>query len=161
MKATVIMLILALSTFINLNSQIPSLSFYDLENNYVELTDLKGENLTVIDFWATWCKPCHIAIPELNEMYHDYNERGVNIIGINIDSPRNQSKVRPFSRSRGIDYPVLLDTDQDAMQEMNVVVVPTLMIFNDKGEQVFSHEGFRPGDQDYIRSAIEKHLEKQ
>lgn len=144
---------------ITLQGQISNVSLYTIDNEYVRLDDLKGEKLTIIDFWATWCKPCLIAIPELNEMYDKYKDQGVNIVGVNIDSPRNQSKVRPFAKSRGIDYPVVLDPDQEAMNEMNVVVFPTLMIFNKEGEMLYSHEGFRPGDQEIIREEIDKHLE--
>lgn len=160
MKKLVILFFLILPAGDAFN-QIPDISLYNLENNYVTLSELQGENLTVIDFWATWCKPCLIAIPELSDIYEDFKASGVNFIGVNIDSPRNQSKVRPFSNSRGINYPVLLDPDQEAMQEMNVVVVPTLIIFNEQGEMVYSHEGFKPGDQEIIRSEIKKHLKNK
>ena len=81
----------------------------DTENEPVSYSDLKGDKLTVIDFWATWCQPCVSSIPKLVEIRSDYMDKGVAFIGISVDSPRNLSKVKPFSHSLGIDYPVLLD----------------------------------------------------
>lgn len=139
-------------------AQLPDLYLYDMNNQFQSLSEMSGEKLTVIDFWATWCKPCLLSIPELIKLNDEFKDKGVNFVGINIDSPRNQSKIKPFSNSSGINYPVLLDPDQEAMKEMNVVFVPTLLIYNQKGEMVFSHEGFKPGDQDAIRDAINNHL---
>lgn len=155
------MLGLLLSWFMVSGAQLPDISLNNIRNEFVNLPELQGEKLTVIDFWATWCKPCLIAIPELNKLYEEYSDHGVNFIGINIDSPRNQSKVRPFASARGISYDVLLDPDQEAMQVMNVVVVPTLLIYNASGEKVFSHEGFKPGDRTAISDAIEQNLDNE
>ena len=71
----------------------------------------KGEVLTVIDFWATWCKPCVNSIPKLVALSQNYNPEVVSFIGISIDSPRNLSKVKPFADAVGISYPVLLNTN--------------------------------------------------
>lgn len=158
MKTIIFLLLLSPITLFPVSTQIPDVSLYNLDNEYVNLSELKGEKLTIIDFWATWCKPCLIAIPELNKLYEKYNGQGVNFIGINIDSPRNQSKVRPFARSRGLQYDLLMDPDQQAMRELNVVVVPTMLIFNAEGDLVFTHEGFKPGDQELILQEMEKNL---
>ncbi len=156
MKKTVIAFFLFAATPVV--AQLPDLYLYDMNNQFQSLPDRSGEKLTVVDFWATWCKPCLLSIPELIKLNNEYRDKGVNFIGINIDSPRNQSKIKPFSNSSGINYPVLLDPDQEAMKEMNVVFVPTLLIYNSDGEVVFSHEGFKPGDQDVIRDELNKHL---
>jgi peroxiredoxin len=153
--------IIFFSGFYALNAQMPDVSLYNIKNEYVNIRELQGQELTLVDFWATWCKPCIIAIPELNKIYTDFKNEGISLIGVNIDSPRNQSKVRPFANARGMDYPVLLDPDQEMMKLMNVVVVPTLIIFNSSGEQVFSHEGFKPGDQQVLRDKINELLNDQ
>jgi len=145
---------------LKLFSQLPDYSLLDMNNNYTEIKELAGENLTIVDFWATWCKPCLTAIPELVKIQEDYAEQGVQVIGISIDSPRNQSKVLPFAISRGINYPVLLDPDQEAMSDMNAYVVPTMIIYNKEGKVVFSHEGFKPGDEIIVRNKIDQLLKK-
>lgn len=152
--------LLIFSVFISLSgwAQFPDIEAKDIDQNWVSLKDFKGEKLTVIDFWATWCKPCVAAIPKLNSIYGDFSEKGVGFIGVNVDGPRNLSKVKPFATSMNIKYPMVLDPDQDLVNRFNVTVFPTLIVLNEKGKEVFVHEGFNPGDEKLIREKLQKLL---
>jgi len=141
------------------NAQEPYFRLKDLSNQWKEYGDLKGNKLTVVDFWATWCQPCVQSIPLLNEMALRYADRGVGFIGVSIDGPRNQSKVAPFIQSMGVSYPVLRDINSELMSELNVTAVPTLLIYDSSGKLVHIHEGYRPGDEVSIAEAIESFLE--
>ena len=141
-----------------LYSQEPVFELKDIDNSLVSYSELKGEKLTVIDFWATWCPPCKRSIPEINELFLEFKDQGVNFIGISIDGPRNQSKLKPFVNSMSLDYTVLRDINSEVMSDMNITSVPTLLVFNSSGELVFLHEGFHPGDKKFIRSEIQKNL---
>jgi cytochrome c biogenesis protein CcmG/thiol:disulfide interchange protein DsbE len=99
-----------------------------------------------------------MSIPELNELYLEFCDQGVNFVGISIDGPRNQSKLKPFVNSLGVKYTVLLDINSEVASDFNVSSVPTLIIFDSEGEIVFLHEGFRPGDDILIKEQIEKYL---
>ncbi len=132
--------------------------FKDIENNTRTYNELKGEKLTLIDFWATWCGPCNKAIPELNKIYALYKNKGVEIIGINCDGPRSVSKVGPLSKSLKMQYPVLIDINSELKTELNIMGLPTLIIVNTKGKIVWIHEGFVSGDEEIIISEIEKLL---
>lgn len=142
------------------SAQIPDLQVKDLKQNQNSLEELKGEKLTVVDFWATWCKPCVTAIPKLNEIYADFEDRGVALIGVNVDGPRNQAKVKPLVRSLNVEYPILLDPDQELVNELNVSAFPTLLVFNSKGKELYVHEGFVPGDEELIKKKLEELLAK-
>jgi len=135
-------------------SQEPYFELQDLNNNWLNYTEVKGERLTIIDFWATWCQPCVRSIPELNQIYREYSPSGVNLIGISVDGPRNQSKLKPFVSSLGVEYTILRDVNSEVMKEMNVISVPTLLILDETGELLFIHEGFRPGDEKILREKI-------
>jgi thiol-disulfide isomerase/thioredoxin len=128
------------------------------EGQVKKYSELKGEELTVVDFWATWCKPCVNSIPKLVEISDEYSEKGVKFIGISIDSPRNLSKIRPFAESIGINYPVLLDLDQEVLRDFNVSVIPTLTVIDKNNEIVYMHEGFAPGDESEIRKELDRLL---
>ena len=134
-------------------------SLKDLDHKTVSLSDIQGTNLTVIDFWATWCQPCIRSLPRLVEMSKEFESSGVQFVGISIDSPRNISKIKPFSRTMGIQYPVLLDPSGELMGELNVLAIPTLLIVDSDMNIVYTHEGFNAGDEDLIREEIEKYLE--
>lgn len=139
-------------------AQEPDFRLRDLDNQWKEYSDLKGEELTVIDFWATWCQPCIRSIPLLNDLAREFESMGVNFIGVSIDGPRNQSKIQPFIQSMGVEYPVIRDIDSELMSDLSVTAVPTLLMYDSKGDLLFFHEGFRPGDEDIVRSHIEEHL---
>lgn len=141
-------------------AQLPNINVRDLDKNWISLPEMKGEKLTIVDFWATWCKPCVLAIPKLNEIYQDYSGRGVNFVSVNVDGPRNQAKVKPFAKAMGVSYPILLDPNQELVNELNVSAYPTLIVFNSKGKEVFVHEGFNLGDEKIIREELEKLLEQ-
>lgn len=130
----------------------------DINNTYQSFEDLKGEKLTLIDFWATWCKPCMKAIPELKKIHKKYQSKGVEIIGISCDGPRSVSKVGPLSKSLGITYPVLMDIDAEIKTNLNLTAFPSLVFVNPKGEIVWVHEGYASGDDIVIRKELEKYL---
>ena len=142
------------------SAKIPEFKLTDLKNRRVSFSDVKGERLTIIDFWATWCKPCVRAIPNLVELQKDYMDRGVQVIGINVDSPRNTPKVKPFVRSLGVNYPILLDINGELSQQLQVSVLPTLFIADAEREIVFIHQGYRPGDDKILIEKINSLLKK-
>lgn len=153
-------LLLFLFTSVSAGPKVHNFSLKNLDNRTTSYEDLKGEKLTVIDFWATWCKPCIKSIPKFVEMYDKLDEQGVNFIGISVDGPRNLSKVKPFAKSLGIDYPVLLDTDNTLMARLRVQAVPTLLIVNSEDEVVYLHEGYAPGEEKMIEEEIKKLLKE-
>lgn len=132
----------------------------NLQNETRSYQDLKGETLTLLDFWATWCKPCTKAIPELNKIYDLYTNKGVQIIGINCDGPRSASKVVPISNALRIKYPVLIDINSEVMNELKLQTFPTLVIINAAGNIVWIHEGYSNGDAEIIKAEINKLLQK-
>lgn len=130
----------------------------NLKGEVVKYSEIRGENITIIDFWATWCKPCRSSVPKLVELYNRYRDKGVGFIGINVDGPRNLAKVGPVAKSLGIEYPVLLDINGKIMSEMNVTAVPSLLIVNKENRIVSFHRGYRPGDEVVLETEIQKLL---
>jgi peroxiredoxin len=151
-----IFLLLSLSAFSQ--GRVYDFSLEDVDRNIVYFSDVQGETLTVIDFWATWCQPCIRSLPKLVEMSRDLGMRGVGFVGISVDSPRNLSKVKPFARSMGITYPVLVDPNGELMGELNILAVPTLLLVDQALNIVYTHEGFHAGDETEIREAIDDFL---
>ena len=130
----------------------------NLQNEEVSLEELKGDRLTIIDFWATWCKPCTKAMPKLNELYHQFKEDGLSVIGISCDGPRSISQVPAVAKSLGIDYHILKDIDCEVMNDYQFQVFPTLIMLDSDNDVVFVHEGFSSGDEKEIKDKIEEGL---
>ncbi len=90
--------------------QQPGFTLKDLHGAPLSAADFKGKVL-LINFWATWCRPCRAEIPMLIAAQKAYGRRGLQIIGIAID---RRTAVRRFTKRFGIDYPVLADPTQGA-----------------------------------------------
>jgi thiol-disulfide isomerase/thioredoxin len=158
---TLVMISFLFFPFIAMQAQnVRNFQLRDLGNVQRSFDELKGERLTLIDFWASWCGPCLKSIPELNHIYETYKEKGVEIIGINCDGPRSISKVAPMVRSMKIQYPVLVDLNSDVKNELNLMAFPSLIIVDSAGKILWIHEGFVTGDTEVIKAEIDKHLNK-
>jgi thiol-disulfide isomerase/thioredoxin len=152
------LLIIAAFVTTSLLAQFPDYEVKDIDQNRISLTDLQGERITVLDFWATWCKPCVTAIPKIISIYEEFSPKGVGFIGVNVDGPRNLSKVKPFATSVNIKYPVVLDPNQDLVDRFNITVFPSLLVLDENGKEVFIHEGFNAGDENLIKEELLKLL---
>jgi len=74
-----------------------------LDSLYV-LSQMKNQ-IVLINFWATWCAPCRLEIPDFNELYTKYNDKGFEILGISISDTKEQ--LENFLKAYKIDYPIL------------------------------------------------------
>ncbi len=108
----------------------------------------------LLDFWATWCKPCLEAVPGLRSLHESLGERGLTVIGVSVDGPRNFSKVRPFMSRMRITYPVALDRDGSLQRFFQVVAVPTTVLLDAEGRVVRVQQGFRPGEEKELEAAV-------
>jgi cytochrome c biogenesis protein CcmG/thiol:disulfide interchange protein DsbE len=104
------------------------------------LADLRGK-VVVLDFWATWCPPCKQEIPDFISLQTQYGPRGVQIVGIGLDEPE---KLAAFARQTGMNYPVLLGTQDVAMRYGGIEGIPTTFVIDKNGKIVNRFEGYRP-----------------
>lgn len=86
--------------------RIPPDFLLDGPGGEVRLSDLQGKAV-VVNFWATWCPPCRREIPELIDAYERYRDRGLVVLGIDLQESDDQ--VREFAEEFGIPYPLVID----------------------------------------------------
>lgn len=144
MKTKVIKLFYILVIIITINEfafgqDLFAIPVKDLNGTITTLAKVSDDDLLILDFWATWCKPCAKSIPKFKELSDKYKEKGLSFIGVNEDSPRNISKVKPFVNSMNINYQVLLDSDQELMSELLVSAFPTLILIYREAKVLFLH----------------------
>ncbi len=114
---------------------------------------------TIIDFWATWCKPCKKELDAISEVYSDWKkETGVKLIAISIDDSRSSGKVSIDVKTHGWDYEVYLDENQDFKRAMNVGDIPQIFVINGKGEIVWQHVGYVDGSEEHLYDIVKKVL---
>jgi len=89
----------------NQEDKAPKITLKDINGKTVNLSVFKGK-VILLNFWATWCPPCRAEIPELIKWQKEYENQGLQIIGITYP-PTNRTKVRRFVRQNEINYPIL------------------------------------------------------
>lgn len=116
----------------NVNEPAPlHLSLRDPQGAEISLSRFKGK-IVLINFWATWCEPCRIEIPDLNDLYRRYQRRGVEILGINVDE--SSAAIDKYRATTKIDYPVLLTEGRhDVVDAFRLGGLPTTIVVNRDG----------------------------
>ena len=82
----------------------PNFSLQSMSDSVYVLENLKGK-VVLINFWATWCSPCRMEIPDFNDLYDKYHEKGLEILGISISDTKEQ--LGDFLKAYKVNYPVL------------------------------------------------------
>ena len=121
----------------------------------VDLRALLARGPVVLDFWATWCHPCAQAMPSLERMHERLGARGLTIVGVSVDGPRNFARVQPFARRMGLKFPIVRDEDGSLQALYQVVEVPTTLVIAPDGKVAAVFTGFRPGQDAEIEAAVE------
>ena len=94
-------------------------------------------------------------MPKLEKLHQKYSGRGLTVIGINEDGPRNRPKVKPFLRRLKITYPILIDGDGALLKRFLAPGCPTALLISSDGEEVLRQVGYFPGHDQALVEAIE------
>jgi len=160
MKNIIIILsILFLSNciFAQTESDIKSVDIKDINGANFNTSEIANDGPIIIDFWATWCKPCIKELMTIDDYYTDWqDETNVKIYAISVDDAKSTAKVAPFVNGKAWEYEVLLDPNGDFKRAMGVINVPHTFIFDKDGKLVWQHTSFNDGDEEEIYEILTK-----
>jgi cytochrome c biogenesis protein CcmG/thiol:disulfide interchange protein DsbE len=77
------------------------------------LAEYRGD-VVMINIWATWCKPCIVEMPSIEQLHRDYGPRGLKIIAISVDDPGTDQQIRNFAERYGLTFEILHETGGQA-----------------------------------------------
>ena len=119
----------------------PDFTVYDLEGNEVHLTDFFGKPI-IVNFWASWCGPCKMEMPDFDAAYATYKDDIVFLMVNMTDGSRETVEVASsFIADSGYSFPVYYDTEYSAAITYSVASLPTSYFLNEKGELVAHAKG--------------------
>lgn len=147
-----------ISSFKGTMSSVPSVDLKTLDGKTVNIKDYISEDkITVMSFWATWCSPCKRELDAIMEVYPDWqDEYDVQLLAITIDDARSLAKVPALVETKGWEYTVLADVKRELQKSLNFQTVPQTFLINKKGEIVYTHSGYSPGDEYELEDEIKK-----
>lgn len=117
----------------------------------VHLSDYKGK-VVMLNFWATWCGPCKVEIPEFVEVYSEYHDRGFEILGVlSQDDPSNDD-LHQFTSAFKMNYPVFRANEDFENAHGPIWALPTTYIIDRKGSICSKHMG--PVSRDMVEREI-------
>ena len=131
----------------------PEFSLASVDGRQLTLQDLAGK-VAILDFWATWCSPCHLQGEILEELHEEYGDGKVEIVS--IDSGEKAEKVRAFVEKNPKPFVVLVDADNKVSDEYQVAALPTVILLDRQGRIAFKSVGLTEAS--VLRPLIRKEL---
>ena len=110
----------------------PAYATVSLDGDSVSLAAQRGK-VVLLNVWATWCHPCRDEIPELRQIHARYRDRGLELIGVSVDTDGSDDTIRGFMRDFKMEYPVWRDPDERVSAQFLVIGVPATFLVDRQG----------------------------
>ncbi len=120
---------------------LPDVRFIDTNGTVYTHEQLKG-NVVVVNFWATWCKPCQKEIPAFSRVYDKYKPRGVVFLGVLTGDQASADELLNFASDNEMTYPIVRENSDIRMSFIDDMDnLPTTLIFDRAGKQIYGRAG--------------------
>ncbi len=118
-----------------------------------DLLHFKGK-VVYVDFWASWCGPCAQSFPYMNKLHREYQSKGLEIVGVNLDEEPQEAQA--FLTKTPAQFTVLADASGACPQAYGVKAMPSSYLIDRQGIVRHVHLGFKPGEAEQLRGMVEK-----
>jgi cytochrome c biogenesis protein CcmG/thiol:disulfide interchange protein DsbE len=110
----------------------PDFTLKTIDGDSVTLSDLRGQPV-IINFWASWCYPCRLEMPELERTYQAHQAEGLTVLGINVTTQDTLAEAWAFVAEFAPSFPILLDETGDVTTGYGVRGIPTSVFVDRAG----------------------------
>ncbi|NIQ03853.1 MAG: redoxin domain-containing protein [Nitrospinaceae bacterium] len=131
----------------------PGFTVRNLKGNRVRLADYQGQ-VVILNFWATWCGPCRVEMPGLENLYRRFRARGVTVLAVSLDRG-NSDKVQKFADGYQLSFPVLVDPNGQAESRYRTLTIPTTYVIDKRGMVVAVVDGAKNWESQETFDALE------
>jgi peroxiredoxin len=104
----------------------PEFSLPNINGGSIKSSDLKGK-VVIVDFWQTDCEPCIEEVPEYNELYNKYKAKGVEFVGVTLDSG-GADEIKPLAKKIGMQYPIVVGDEKVVHDFGGIFGTPTTFV---------------------------------
>lgn len=129
--------------------QLPDLSLKTLEGKPINARQLaQSGKITVISFWATWCAPCQKELTAIAPKYESWQKNyNTELVAVTIDNAQGLPKVKPMVALKKWKYTVVSDVNSQLLAQLGSQNVPFTVVVDQKGNVVYTHSGYKDGDE--------------
>ncbi len=120
----------------------PDFALASLNGQTVRLSDFRGKEAILLNFWATWCAPCRLEMPTMDKAYQEYKSRGLEILAVSLDAG-SKSVVKSFMQELKLEFPVLLDPEMEVLRLYRMVGIPASFLIDKQGIIRHREVGYR------------------
>ena len=135
----------------------PDFALRTLEGNTVRLSEFRGQKVVLINFWATWCPPCRLEMPTMQQIYSEYKDKGFEILAVNIEPDAKQA-IRDFVKELRLTFPIALDPDMKVTRKFRVIGLPVSVLIDRQGIVRAKEIGYHDWTSKASRTQVEKLL---
>lgn len=127
---------------------LPDVQIKSLRGQDIQTATLRdSSSLTVISFWATWCKPCRQELEAISDEWDDFKKTGAKLIAISIDDSRGSGSVQSIANASGWEFKIYLDDNQNLKRALNISAIPYAIVIDKDGKIIRRIQGYNPGEE--------------
>lgn len=119
-----------------------------LDGEPFSLTNFRGKTL-LVNYWATWCKPCKEELPSIGELYKNVHGQGIEIVAVTSEKP---ATVRAYLKDKNLPFTFVLDPKDTISKRFKLAIVPSTLVIDDTGKLALRHSGqFDWNDGEFVK----------
>jgi peroxiredoxin len=132
----------------------PEFTLPTLSGDRISLADYRGKKTVVVSYWASWCGPCKVELPELREFYKRYHKAGANFEVLAISIDEEKANAEKYAAAEKLPFPVLFDPQSKTADAYSVEGIPTMFVIDKDGKIVHAHVGLEQAVQIQLMSEL-------
>jgi peroxiredoxin len=135
----------------------PDFVLRDIEGHEIRLSQLARGGPVLLNFWASWCRPCVQELPELEKLHREFSAKGLTVVGVNLD--HRPESARALLGRLPVTFIVLLDTEEKVATAYGVTAIPRSLVVNRELRVLADETGYSAAGIARLRAAVQEALD--